>query len=107
MSSHGLWGGGEVKDVVTELPRLKHLGFTHCHGGEGDHQPIVQASTPTLVTKPEKMPATIEMLGTALAYDLRIIAGTWPTYFEPYLPVREAGRPTRISHCNMPACSPM
>lgn len=80
-----MWGVGGVKEVVTELPRLKQMGFTHCLGGEVDHHRIATADGPTLVTKPEQMPATIEMLDAALANDLHILASTWPTYFEPTL----------------------
>jgi hypothetical protein len=78
-----MWGIGGVKEVVEELPRLKKLGFTHCFGGEVDHQRIAEADGPTLTTRPERMPDTIQMMDTALANDLKIVAGTWPTYFEP------------------------
>lgn len=80
-----MWGIGGVREVVTELRRLKELGFTHCFGGEVDHQRIAVADAPVLVTKPEQLPAAVEMLDTALAGDLRILASTWPSYFEPYL----------------------
>ena len=81
-----MWGIGGVKEVVAELPRLKQIGFTHCFGGEVDQQRIAVAEDPVLTTKPEQMPAMIDMLDTALAQDFKILATTWPSYFEPYFP---------------------
>ena len=81
-----MWGIGGVKEVVTELPRLKQIGFTHCFGGEVDQQRIAMADDPILTTKPERMPATMDMLDAALTHDLKILATTWPTYFDPYFP---------------------
>lgn len=81
-----MWGIGGVKEVVTELPRLKQIGFTHCFGGEVDQQRIAMADDAILTTKPEQMPATIDMLDTALTQNFKILAATWPSYFDPYLP---------------------
>ncbi len=80
-----MWGIGGVKDVLVELPRLKQIGFTHCLGTEVDHQRAADATEPVLITKPEQLPAARAMLDTALANDLKIMAATWPGYFEPYL----------------------
>lgn len=80
-----MWGIGGVKEVVDELPRLKQIGFTHCLGGTVDHQRIATSAEPTLTTRPEQMPATIEMLDAALTHDLKILAATTPSYFEPHL----------------------
>jgi hypothetical protein len=80
-----MWGIGGVQEVVAELPRLKQIGFTHCLGGTVDHQRIATSVEPTLTTRPEQMPATIEMLDAALTHDLKILAATTPSYFEPHL----------------------
>ncbi len=88
-----MWGIGGVSAVVEELPRLKQLGFTHCFGCEVDHARIATATEPVLVTRPENMLATTQMLDTALAHDLKILAGTHPNYFESSFPqYMQAGR---------------
>ena len=80
-----MWGIGGVTDVVSELPRLKQIGFTHCLGGEVDYKAVTSSDVPVSMLKPERVPATIEMLDTALANDFRILAATSPPYFAGYL----------------------
>lgn len=105
-----MWGIGGVQEVVTELPRLKRLGFTHCFGGEVDHRRIAAATEPTLTTRPENMPATVEMLDTALANDLRILAVTSPASFDSSFPqfmqTGRDGRP-RKRPCLTPNAPPV
>lgn len=92
-----MWGVGGVKEVVRDISRLKQIGFTHCLGGEVDHQRIATANGPVLTTRPERMPATIEMLDAALSHDLKILAVTSPpyfdTYFAEYMQVDRDGKP--------------
>ena len=80
-----MWGIGGVTDVVTELPRLKQIGFTHCLGGEVDYKAVTSSDVPISMLSPERVPATTEMLDTALVNDFRVLAATSPSYFAGYL----------------------
>jgi hypothetical protein len=80
-----MWGIGGVTDVVTELPRLKQIGFTHCLGGDVDYKAATSSDVPVSMLSPERVPAAIEMLDTALVNDFRILAATSPSYFASYL----------------------
>lgn len=80
-----MWGIGGVTDVVTELPRLKQIGFTHCLGGEVDYKAVTSSDVPVSMLRPERVPAAIEMLDTALINDFRVLAATSPSYFAAYL----------------------
>ncbi len=80
-----MWGIYDTKEVLTELPRLKQIGFTHCLGGEVDYQRVTAADGPTLAIKPEQLPEAIKMLDAALAHDVKILSSTSPSYFDPYL----------------------
>ena len=42
-----MWGVYDAGDVLKELPRLKHLGFTHCLGFSADDAHIFEAGQPT------------------------------------------------------------
>lgn len=92
-----MWGVGGVEGVLAELPRLKQIGFTHCFGGDVDHGKIVAATKPGLVIDESRRPAVREMLDTALSNDFRVLASTWPGYFQPhltkYLQLNREGKP--------------
>jgi hypothetical protein len=66
-----MWGIGGVTDVVAELPRLKQIGFTHCLGGEVDYKAATSSDVPVSMLSPERVPAAIEMLDTALVNNFR------------------------------------
>lgn len=93
-----MWGYGD-------LDRLKQIGFTHTLGVEVDHARVLEATGPTLVTSPTALPAARDKLDAALINGLRILAGTYPSYFEPglleYLQVDRDGKPLQ-KHCLTP-----
>jgi len=73
-----MWGVGGVDNVLKEVDRLKDIGFTHCLGTGMDFKRVWDASGPTLPASEEQVAATKQMLDTALANDLRVMAGLSP-----------------------------
>ena len=95
-----MWGIYGTQEVLTELPRLKQIGFTHCLGGEVDYERVTAADGPTLAIKPEQLPEAIRMLDEALAHDVKILSSTSPSsfipYFSEYKQVGRDGKPYKI-----------
>lgn len=73
-----MWGVGGIDGVVRELPRLKHLGFTHCLGLSCDYQQVWDDGADALPSTPENIRAGREMLNTTLENDLQIVASLSP-----------------------------
>ena len=80
----GLYGAG---NVIRELPRLTEIGFTHCLGFGADFKRIFDAGQPVEPETPERVAAVKQMLDTALAHDVGIIAtlspGHWAANAKP------------------------
>ncbi|MFA6564223.1 MAG: LamG-like jellyroll fold domain-containing protein [Verrucomicrobiia bacterium] len=76
-----MWGIGGVDNVVKELPRLKHIGFTHCLGMSTDFGAIFEAGKPTVASKPETVTETKRMLNLALANDLGVCVSLSPGHW--------------------------
>lgn len=76
-----MWGVGGVDNVIKELPRLKHIGFTHCLGMGADFSAIWDAGKPTVASKPETVADTKRMLDIALANDLGICISLSPGHW--------------------------
>jgi len=76
-----MWGVGGVDNVIKELPRLKHIGFTHCLGMGADFGAIWDAGKPTAASKPETVVETKRMLDVALANDLGICVSLSPGHW--------------------------
>ena len=76
-----MWGVGGTDNVIKELPRLKHIGFTHCLGMGADFPAIWDAGKPTAASKPETVAETKHMLDVALANDLGIVITLSPAHW--------------------------
>ena len=76
-----MWGVGGTDNVIKELPRLKHIGFTHCLGMGADFPAIWDAGKPTVASKPEMVAETKRMLDAALANDLGIVISLSPAHW--------------------------
>ncbi|MBI5821813.1 MAG: hypothetical protein HZA88_22805 [Verrucomicrobia bacterium] len=76
-----MWGVGGIDNVIKELPRLKHIGFTHCLGMGADFSAIWDAGKPTVASKPETVADTKRMLDIALANDLGICISLSPGHW--------------------------
>lgn len=95
-----MWGLGGTDGVLQELSRLKDLGFTHCLGLRHDPAPIWEGGPDTPATTPEQLRAGRDLLDTALANDVGIIASVSPGQWlkdakagEPFLRVDREGQP--------------
>ena len=73
-----MWGVYGAAEVIKELPRLKHIGFTHCLGFGADYRPIFEAGQPTTPADANGVAAVKRMLNVALANDLAIVASLSP-----------------------------
>ncbi|MCX7825929.1 MAG: hypothetical protein N2689_10270 [Verrucomicrobiae bacterium] len=102
-----MWGIGGADNVIKELPRLKHIGFTHCLGMGADYGAIFEAGKPTLASNPETVAETKRMLNAALANDLGICVslspGHWAEHKKEFLRVDRQGKtnPQRPSICGL------
>jgi hypothetical protein len=85
-----------VDNVVKELPRLKHIGFTHCLGMGADIGAVFEAGKPTVASNPETIAETKRMLNTALANDLGICIslspGNWAEHKKEFLRIDRQGK---------------
>lgn len=73
-----MWGVYGAADVIKELPRLKHIGFTHCLGFSADDAHIFEAGQPTTAAKPNQVGEVKRMLNVALANDFAVAASLSP-----------------------------
>lgn len=92
-----MWGVGGVDNVLKEMDRLKHLGFTHCLGTGLDFAKVWDAGEPTQPQSDDRVAATKEMLNAALASDLRVMIGLspgrWAKSKEEFRRVGRDGKP--------------
>lgn len=95
-----LWGLGGTESVRQELHRVKDLGFTHCLGLGLDYAAVWEQGAAAPVGKPEALRDGRDLLDTALAHDLGIIASVSPGQWlkktkagAPYLRVDRQGKP--------------
>lgn len=73
-----MWGIGGTDNVVSAIPQLKEIGFTHCLGLSADYDQIWKEGASALPGPPEAIHAGREMLNAALENDLRIVASLSP-----------------------------
>jgi len=95
-----MWGLGGTESVLRELPRLKELGFTHCLGLGIDYAAIWEGGAAAPAASEEGVRAARDMLDTALAEGVGVIASISPARWlngsrqgRPYLRVDREGRP--------------
>ncbi len=95
-----LWGLGGTESVLKEMSRVKDLGFTHCLGLGLDYGAVWEQGAEAPATTPEGLRAGRDLLDTALANDLGIVASVSPGRWlkmskagAPYLRVDREGRP--------------
>ena len=90
-----MWGIG-AGNVLKELPRLKHIGFTHCLGMGADYGVIFEAGKPTAPSDADKMAETKRMLNIALANDFGVCAtlspGNWAEHKKEFLRIDRKGK---------------
>ncbi|MBM3889403.1 MAG: LamG domain-containing protein, partial [Verrucomicrobia bacterium] len=91
-----MWGIGGTDHVIKELPRLKHIGFTHCLGMGADFGTIFDAGKPTVASKAETVADTKRMLNVALANDLGVCIslspGNWAEHKKEFLRIDRQGK---------------
>lgn len=73
-----MWGVYGPDAVIKEMPRLKHLGFTHCLGFDADYGQIFDAGEPTTADKATTVAPVKRMLNVALANDFSVAAALSP-----------------------------
>ncbi|MCO6457225.1 MAG: hypothetical protein J5I93_18160 [Pirellulaceae bacterium] len=99
-----MWGIGGPEAFRQELPRLKHLGFTHCLGLSADYDSIWKAEQPVPAGSPAMIEATSRMLDLALVHDMRIAASLYAGYYLKKRPelsrVGRDGKPYARQDCN-------
>jgi hypothetical protein len=91
-----MWGIGGTDNVIKELPRLKHIGFTHCLGMGADFDAIWATGKPTVASNPERVADTKRMLNAALANDLGVCVslspGNWAEHKKEFLRIDRQGK---------------
>ena len=85
-----MWGIGGTDGVVKEIPRLKHIGFTHCLGLRCDYQKVWDDGAEATSSTPENIRNGREMLNAALENDVQIVASLSPG---SWLRTAAAGKP--------------
>ncbi|WP_417737218.1 LamG domain-containing protein [Rosistilla oblonga] len=73
-----MWGVGGTDGVIKEIPRLKHIGFTHCLGLRSEFQRIWDGGADALPDSAEDIREGRNMLNAALENDLQIVASLSP-----------------------------
>ena len=97
-----MWGIGGPS-FVSELPRLKTLGFTSCFGIDADNASVWAVKKPVLPSGPVLEKAR-SILDTALANDFGVVAQLQPGHFLKSQPgldrVDRNGKPYARHDCN-------
>ena len=69
-----MWGGGGV----TQIPRMKEIGFTHSLGLSCDFGKVWKEGKPTEAGRPDRVAKAKEMLNFCLENDFGMVAGLSP-----------------------------